>query len=1458
MSTKRKPSVPPTITSSISRLQSISSSLSRSQSSDSSPDDRKLLGHLTLNDHDLRLPVYETTDPSRLPFGKLLDGNDPSIAAETAWLMKKWELGQDIFYVSVPGPFARRLALTFLSAINTPFEHVSLHRDIGEGELKQTREIREGGTLVFEDGPVVRAAKEGKTLILEGIERCERGILPILNNLLENREMNLEDGTHIISPSRYDLLVESGKSTDNFIKCHPSFRVIAIGAPVPPFPGLPIDPPFRSRFQSRYIDPVLANKVLSRGEITKIKNVKHREAVQTLVDRLGDVILTLQVQKEMRAKMVSGISTGDAEIPLFPQTSLSKFARFFTIFPPPSLDHSSPTSASNLLGLLAILHPKLSYLPNQGKRALEDLLKSSGFSQWAEGISACDLEKYHQEGGGEGIFGWRLKGIERVAETTAKISFSNGDQMTEVTVPCGPFAFQPWPLTSSDNTLHVTPRFLHLLTSLLQLHSLGNFDLSLVPSSPMPSASSSTSLVISTFASLLGYSLDVVHLYKEIGGRELWMRREVGGSGGVTGWAESALVKGMRSGNLVWLESIDTIGATVGSLSRLFADRQGESFGGKRFIAMDVDGEFPESDSNSNVLEKIHPSFRIITTSSKSTPPNEWLSEELTSNLVSLPSAPMSIDEERHLLLQTGCPRSLVDLMETFATKYRILTSIPGNKSRRLGTGSLIRIAKRLALHPEEDLRGMLERTLLVAFLPVIEQEQVRELMTECGVTNSPVQVHPPVAVEGASLVFVSKTLEGKETRYEIKQYVAHGDPENLSLVPQMDVYLDNQNQTLLMRDIAVDLDMKEHVLLLGNQGVGKNKIIDRLRQLQQRGREYVQLSRDSTTESLLSSVSLEGGVLKRQETPLLRAIRKGRIIVIDEADKAPPNVVAALASLASRGELSLPSGLSVRPSSTANGFKSGDLVLHPNFRLILLANRAGYPFLGNSFLQSLGDNFSTYAVPNPDRDSELAVLSSLAPELPIETLKSLTQAFQDLRIAFEKGTISYPFSLRELLALVRHMKRFPDPLEDTLRNVFDFDVHSPSTLDALHDVLRKYKLGVDKVGIDAVRGTGGGEKHGEVETSKKKPEVVEFEPTGDTSLSEPKFGKIDDEEHTGGNTWAGGTGGRDTAGSGGRGGYMRLIKGDKIKQIPDSLKAQVPEEISDRAREMARAELARKLEDLDLSSSQASTYSRYYDSVSSHIQSLVSFLENLEAKEQERVWLKRQSDGDLDEMRITEGLTGESSIYKRRGEEKPEFGPQMKPKRIRFVFDLSASMYRNQYDGRLARSLEAIVMILEAFSRLSPAGLKKYKIDLVGHSGEEKSIPLAVDVSFPLDAGATYKILAKAALIPQYCFAGDYTLEAIESAVDKVAEELNESDECFVVALSDANFDRYDITDSALRTSLNRNSKVSASLIAIGEGGECEWLAKSLPGKAYRVRETSDLARTLKAILGKMLGGSM
>lgn len=50
---------------------------------------------------------------------------------------------------------------------------------------------------------------------------------------------------------------------------------------------------------------------------------------------------------------------------------------------------------------------------------------------------------------------------------------------------------------------------------------------------------------------------------------------------------------------------------------------------------------------------------------------------------------------------------------------------------------------------------------------------------------------------------------------------------------------------------------------------------------------------------------------------------------------------------------------------------------------------------------------------------------------------------------------------------------------------------------------------------------------------------------------------------HVGGNTWAGGTGGRDTAGLGGKGGPYRLDAGHSVHQLSDEEKKNVPEDVS-------------------------------------------------------------------------------------------------------------------------------------------------------------------------------------------------------------------------------------------------------------------------------------------------------
>lgn len=81
----------------------------------------------------------------------------------------------------------------------------------------------------------------------------------------------------------------------------------------------------------------------------------------------------------------------------------------------------------------------------------------------------------------------------------------------------------------------------------------------------------------------------------------------------------------------------------------------------------------------------------------------------------------------------------------------------------------------------------------------------------------------------------------------------------------------------------------------------------------------------------------------------------------------------------------------------------------------------------------------------------------------------------------------------------------------------------------------------------------------------------------------------------------------------------------------------------------------------------------------------------------------------------------GEKNIYRRRVEQQPELGtPQLKPKLLRVVVDVSGSMYRfNSYDGRLDRELEAVTLVMEAFEGFED----KIKYDIIGHSGEEYNI---------------------------------------------------------------------------------------------------------------------------------------
>lgn len=161
--------------------------------------------------------------------------------------------------------------------------------------------------------------------------------------------------------------------------------------------------------------------------------------------------------------------------------------------------------------------------------------------------------------------------------------------------------------------------------------------------------------------------------------------------------------------------------------------------------------------------------------------------------------------------------------------------------------------------------------------------------------------------------------------------------------------------------------------------------------------------------------------------------------------------------------------------------------------------------------------------------------------------------------------------------------------------------------------------------------------------------------------------------------------------------------------------------------------------------------------------------LEQAEAKTHEREWLRNQNQGDLDDNKLVDALTGEKLVYRRRGVATQQAGtPQRLPKRLHFVLDLSGSMYRfNGSDQRLERSMETALLMMEALEGFE----HKFSYCMVGHSGDGPVVPLVDYGQPPKDRKERLKVLQRMFAHAQYCMSGDFTLEALQRGVEDVVK---------------------------------------------------------------------------------------
>ncbi|XP_041978858.1 von Willebrand factor A domain-containing protein 8 [Aricia agestis] len=1322
------------------------------------------------------------------------DGEDLKFLSQSTlrnlrWMMQKDILGQDMFLLGRPGPSRRKVALQYLELTQRELEYVALSRDTTEADLKQRREI-EKSTAKYFDQSAVRAAIEGRVLVIEGIEKAERNVLPVLNNLLENREMHLEDGRFLVPAARYDkLLEEHGKeeiSKWRLVRVDEAFRVIALGLPVPRYTGQPLDPPLRSRFQAR-----------------DVATVGYGEHLATLTSELPRVDSNKLERVLSAAYALTSTELQQISLPDFPIDNLHAAAAILEKVP------NIPVHK-----LLYYLYPYNSFLSKDHVKNVKDIFANLN----VDTEEKCNIV---------------LKDIKR-KENKADVVLEVNGVKSELTVPCGRRREQ-----KAAKKFVRTDFQTQLLNELLLSHSVGDFCI-------VGPKGCGKSLLVSQLSSLLGYAVEPIVLYQDMTARDLVQQRTTLENGD-TVWRNSALVEAALHGHMAVLDGLHRIHAsTLAVLHRLVHDRELQLHDGTRMLRHDryddlvASGLSPQELDESGV-KRIHPAFRIVALAEPPTTGRgqQWLSPEILSLFVFHEMRNLSKDEEIFIIesLYGNISKPMHSIINLADQLRKSDDSTLKNLSSSLSTRQLLRIASRMAKYPTDTAYVTIQRTFLAKFLPNLARRALDGACQKMDIEppfrfghNRPEKILP-CSVQNGTLTIGKTSIEVFKT-------------DALTKVPDI-LFYDVPQHIELLEWLLQDFLLGNHLLLVGNQGVGKNKIADRLLQLLNRPREYIQLHRDTTVQSLTVQPTVQDGVVIYEDSPLVKAVKNGHVLVVDEADKAPTHVTCILKTLVEDGEMILSDGRRIVPKhmlDSSAGDISSFIPVHDDFRMIVLANRPGFPFLGNDFFASLGDLFSCHAVDNPSIDSELTLLRSYGPDVPYDVMRKLVQAFAMLRDMADQGQLTYPYSTRELVNIVKHLQRYPEEdLATAIGNVFDFDRYSKDTADTLLEVL--HTTGLPTEGV----------LEGRSKEALKRIQMT-IERTSGKDVSSPKHGKEDpkNEPHVGGNTWAGGTGGRDTAGLGGKGGPYRLDKGHDVHQLSDAEKDDIPEHVKKAAREMNRKAFEERLREINMSEYDAKLYGQFLKAVQPQIGALRGVLAELQAKKKERQWGRHQTSGELDDAKIVEGITGERAIYRRRVEEEPPPGsPPDKPKRLRVVVDVSGSMYRfNSYDGRLERSMEAVVLLMEALRGYEA----RIRYDIIGHSGEEHALELVRVDRPPENEKQRLQIIRTMHAHAQFCWSGDNTLAAAQHAVTQLAAE--DADDAIVLLLSDANLRRYGIPPERLGTILVSEPRVQAHALFIGSlGDEANMLLRRLPaGHGHVCSDVSQLPHILQQIFAASL----
>jgi MoxR-like ATPase len=216
---------------------------------------------------------------------------------------------------------------------------------------------------------------------------------------------------------------------------------------------------------------------------------------------------------------------------------------------------------------------------------------------------------------------------------------------------------------------------------------------------------------------------------------------------------------------------------------------------------------------------------------------------------------------------------------------------------------------------------------------------------------------------------------------------------------------------------IVKDIVLEENILLIGEAGVGKNKLESYLAHLLNHNLLVIGMSGETRVSDLLTYRSFgeeEAGKTGDTATLGLQALTDsvhGWMIVLDEANKAHPGVLVSFNDLLQDRLVRLPGGnvVPVRASIFVN--------INPNRP----------PYEVNDFSFEFMDRFSIHTILHLPADQAVEVLKKKYPGADADFVNDVVQGYYSLHPLYSSGMLFEPVTMRNEEAAIERGLQHPD-----------------------------------------------------------------------------------------------------------------------------------------------------------------------------------------------------------------------------------------------------------------------------------------------------------------------------------------------------------------------------------------------------------------------------------------------